>query len=489
MQRGLDQRSAKPGLRATLRRATAAAAASLLAVVSPAVAQPSQEYSFIQHVTYEGGQQNQFPATARVWLPDAGTPLRGMAVFTMMDRAVADFAIQRNAAAALGFGVIATDGSLSGMRAVNAQQTVDSLLSGAAAATGRGQVANLPIVPFGFSGGGNDAMRVAQRNPSRVITHVSNRISPDSQVDRQPGWQALSGLYLPGALDTNQQPSEVYAGVMKGGLNNGFYLGYGVGDSVRERGGLAAMGVLLGRGHSNDALNNPASPGYEFAWYWVARNAAARLPGTPASSTPGSPVTLNSLSETSGWLAETDQYVATGGEDTPGGTSAFKRIAAHADYTGDKGTASWLVDRDLALAFRAAMSNDSSSASRFPGPLNTPLEFASIAPLQSFAQGAVANLAINLRDFAAAGTTITRMDFYDGATLLGSDTLAGDGWGITVPLTESGIRGLSVIATRSDGEVRTSFRAVAVQAVPEPASLGVLVLAAAATLRRMREHV
>jgi hypothetical protein len=248
------------------------------------------------------------------------------------------------------------------------------------------------------------------------------------------------------------------------------------------------MGVLLGNGHSDDAVNNPASPGYEFAWYWIARNAAARLPGTTASSTPGNPLALNPLSKTSGWLGDVDRYVTPTGltfgdtrSDTAGGTSPFKAIAAYADYTGDKDTASWMVDRDLAFAYRAAMSNDQSGASRWPGPLNTPLEFTGISGLQSMSQGALANLAINPRDFAAPGTTITQMTFYDGATLLGTDTLAADGWGITVPMTEAGIRGLSVIATRSDGQVRTSFRAVAVQAVPEPGTLGLL---GAAALRR-----
>ena len=249
------------------------------------------------------------------------------------------------------------------------------------------------------------------------------------------------------------------------------------------------MGVMVGYGHSNDAASNPASPGYEFAWYWIARNAVARLPGTAASSTPGNPVALNALSKTSGWLADTDRY-GLPDNTTPNGTSPFKTIAAHANYTGDKETASWLVDQDLAFAFRAAMSNDNNptGAGRWPGPENTPLEFTGITGLQSFSQGASANLAINPRDFVKAGTTIQKMDFYDGATFLGTDTLASDGWGITVPLTESGIRGFSVTATRSDGEVRTSFRAVSVQAaaVPEPAALGLLGLAAGFLLRRAR---
>jgi hypothetical protein len=60
--------------------------------------------------------------------------------------------------------------------------------------------------------------------------------------------------------------------------------------------------------------------------------------------------------------------------------------------------------------------------------------------------------------------TFTQMDFYDGAPFLGTDALA------------------------SDGEVRTSFRAVAVQAVavPEPSSLGLLCVTAGALLRRGR---
>jgi hypothetical protein len=422
-----------------------------------------------------------------------------MAVFTMMDSNLADVTIQRNAAAAVGFGLIGTSGSLSGMRAIDAQRTVDSLMRNAATASGRGQVANLPIVPIGFSGGGSDAQSVAQGVPSRTITYMSNRRAGDVEPDAQVGWTNLSGLYLPGAIDTNSgaRPSFTYSSVMKGGPNNG-YTYYPAGYSVREKGGLATMGVLLGRGHSNDATNNPASPGYEFGWYWIARNAAARLPASAASTTPGNPVALNALSKTAGWLGEVDQYVTppnygfgNTAQDTPGGTSPFKPIAAYADYTGDKEAASWMVDRDLAFAYRAAMSNDRSSAPRFDSatnaPLNTPLVFTGLTALQSLSQGDLANLSINPRDFASTGS-ITQMAFYDGATLLGTDTVASDGWGISVPLTEAGIRGLSVIATRSDGQVRTSFRAVSVQAaaVPEPSSLGLLALAAGALLRRVR---
>ncbi|HEY0007504.1 MAG TPA: PEP-CTERM sorting domain-containing protein, partial [Tepidisphaeraceae bacterium] len=364
----------------------------------------------------------------------------------------------------------------------DAPRTIDSLLRSAATVTGRGQIANLPIVPIGFSGGGNDAFTVASSLPSRVITYVANRIAPSPRSDAQPGWTDLPGLLLPGNLDSNQKPSDVYGAGFKGVATY-----YGLNTSIREKGGLAAMGVMLGQGHSNDASASPASPGYEFAWYWTARTAAARLPGTVASSTPGNPIALNPLSKTSGWLADTDRY-GLPGNTTPNGTSPFKTIAAHANYTGDKETASWLVDQDLAFAFRAAMSNDSNptGAGRWPGPEGTPLMFTGLTGLQSLSQGALANLAINPRDFVTSGTSITRMDFYDGATFLGSDTLASDGWGITAAMTDSGIRGLSVIATRSDGQVRTSFRAISVQAVPEPSAFAVLCLAAGGLLRRKR---
>jgi hypothetical protein len=418
-----------------------------------------------------------------------------MVVFTNLEPSYAEGAIQRNAAAALGFGVIATHGNPGGVTAVDAPRAIDSLLRAAATVTGRGQIANLPVVPIGYSGGGNDAFRIASSLPSRTLTYVANRIAPIPRNDAQQGWTALSGLLLPSTMDSNQRPAYVYEAGFKGvAATSATPYGSGLNNSIREKGGLAAMGVLRGNrrlnngGHDNDAANNPASPGYEFAWYWIARNAAARLPGAVASSTPGNPVALNPLSKTSGWLADTDQY-QTNNTIAPNGTSPFKTIAAYADYAGDKETASWLVDRDLAFAFRAAMSNDQSSASRLdsvddPLNTNTPLVFTGLTPLQSLSQGASANLAINPRDFVTSGTTITQMTFYDGATLLGTDTLASDGWGITVPMTEAGIRGLSVIATRSDGQVRTSFRAISVQAVPEPSALGLLCLAAGRLLRR-----
>jgi hypothetical protein len=474
--------------------------------VDPAAAQ-STDFAFTQYGTYYTIPNG----PARVWLPDTGTPLRGLMVF---DNFAPDNSSQpsfskdptaitayRNAAAAMGFGLLTTPKSIDGLSADKTQQTIDGLLNAAATATGRGQVANLPIVPIGFSGGGRDALRVGQRYPSRVITYVANRITGEMVTEIQnnrpvsgvqPGWQSVPGLFLAGAVDDNERPSWISASVMKGGPNNGTTR-TAVGSAIREMGGLAALGVLPERGHSDDHANATISEGYEFSMYWIARNAAARLPAGVASATPGNPVALTPLSKTSGWLGEADRYQTVNDPygagdplpDTRAGTSVFKPIAAYADFAGDKEAASWMVDQDLAFAYRAALSNDGGHHSRNSLRSGTPLLFTSIAPLQNFDQGAVANLAINPRDFDDA-IAISKMDFYDGATFLGSDTLGSDGWGITVPLTEAGVRGLNVVATRDDGQMRAGFRAIAVQptAVPEPASLSLLGLAACGLLRR-----
>lgn len=510
MPRETSRPCGRTDLRVALRSAIAVTGTTLFTPASPASAQTT-DFTFTQYGTYytiPGGP-------ARVWLPEAGTPLRGLMVFDNFagDNTAANpfgkdptaITSYRDAAKAMGFGLLTTPKSFDGLSAAKTQQTIDGLLNSAAAATGRGQVANLPIVPIGFSGGGNDALRVGQRYPSRVITYVANRIAGEVVTEQasgggfingaQPGWQNLAGLYLAGAVDRNERPSIVSASVMKGGPNNGITF-TPAGSAVRERGGLAALGVLPERGHSDDHAVSPLSEGYEFSMYWIARNATARLAGTAvASTTPGNPVALTALSKANGWLADADRYAppadvyttGSGTDDTRASTSAFKPIAAYADYAGDKEAASWMVDADLAFAYRAALSDDGGHPGRNSLRSGTPLLFSAIAPLQSFTQGDTASLAIDPRDFDDVNA-ITKMDFYDGATLLGSDTSATGGWGIDVQLTATGVRGLNVIAYRQDDQVRAGFRAISVQAaaVPEPSAVALLGLAATTALRRPR---
>jgi hypothetical protein len=200
------------------------------------VAQTTTDFTFTQYGAYytiPGGP-------ARVWLPEASTPLRGLIVFdsfagsntsvTPFSKDPTAITAYRGAARAMGFGLLMTPKSFDGLSAAKAQQTIDGRLTSAATATGRGQVANLPIAPIGFSGAGNDAMRVGQRHPSRVITYVANRITGEmvTQILNnqtvngvQPGWNGLSGLFPAGAVDDNQRPSWISASVIKGGPNNG----------------------------------------------------------------------------------------------------------------------------------------------------------------------------------------------------------------------------------------------------------------------------
>lgn len=455
----------------------ATAAVALAGLVSTGGAQTT-DFTFTQYGTYytiPGG-------TARVWLPGAGVPVRGLVVFdNYVNKDPTAVTAYRNAATAMGFGLLTTPKQFDGLSAAKTQETIDGLLASAATATGRSELNNVAIAPMGFSGAGNDAQQVAQRYPSRTVGYVAHRIEGVAEGDRLSGWTHVPGLYLVGAVDTNQRPNEVFATVIKAPSN------YGLGTALRERGGRQAMVVLPDRGHSDDSLETPVSSGYELSFYWLAKSAEKRfVPGAFASTTPNTPLALRSFTAGEGWYAPTDEYTAaTSGNDTPGGTSPFKPIAPIASYTGDATKASWLMDADTAFVFRAVASNDLRAGRN--QPKQTPLIFSVTSPLQSFMQGGLANLAIDPRDFTSSGT-ITRMEFYDGATPLGTDVLGTDGWGINVPLTSAGVRGLNVIAFRDDGQMRAGFRAVSVTAVPEPGLLGLAALAGAALLRRRRHQ-
>lgn len=413
---------------------------------------------------------------ARLWLADPSQPAEGLIVFNDLGKSRANIRGYQQVAAAMRFGLIGTESGFQGLEARFTRQTIDSMLSAAASATGRQELTKAPLAYIGFSGGGNDAALSSQHAPDRAIAYVSNRFALPPHEDAQPGWQEVPGLILAGAADNNQRPSELFEFAIRGS-------GPLAGIATREKGGLAALGVLRGYAHSDDSGDNPAGPGYEMAMYWIAQAAKHRVPANwPAT---GQAPVLRDFAEEQGWLAETDRYVTAtgGGLDTPGGTSPFKTIGSVATYTGDPSTASWMMDADTAQAFRAVASTDLGSRGIYPQ--NSPLVISSIAPLASFNEGDSVSIVVNPRDFDDS-VALTRMEFYDGAQLLGTDTSAADGWSLGVALTSPGVRALNVIGRRADGQARAALRVVSVQPIPEPGGLVLLAAASSVPLSRRR---
>ncbi len=358
----------------------------------------------------------------------------------------------------MGFGLIATESGFQGLAAQFTRQTINSMMTAAAASSGRPELEMAPLAYIGFSGGGWDSMVSAQHAPERAIAYVANRIAIGPHEDAQPGWTEVPGLFLAGGRDDNQQPSEVFEAVIKGS-------GFLSGTAIREQGGLAALGVVPNGSHSDESGFVPAGAGYEMAMYWISQASKHRLPANPPAPF------LNDFESDEGWLGAADQYVlgSGGSVDTPGGVSAFKPIGPIGSYPGDPTTASWLIDADTAQAYRAFASNDLAGRTRLP--LGTPLVISSIAPLASFTRNATVSIVVNPRDYDDT-VPISRMEFYDGAQLLGSDNTSADGWSFNALLATTGVRALNVIGYRSDGQIRAGLRVVSVVAVvPEPQTL------------------
>ena len=171
-----------------------------------------------------------------------------------------------------------------------------------AVSSGHAELADAPVLAMGLS----DAAAMGglvSRHPDRAIGLLA-RVPTGAASLTAAEALAVPTFVMQAGLDnatTNESVQEIFAG-------------------NRSRGGLWALAVEPNVRHEQaSARGNSAGTG------WISRVLDLRLP-----STPGDP--LVTLDEQSGWL----------------GNQSTLNIAAWADYTGDRATASWLLNEAAA---------------------------------------------------------------------------------------------------------------------------------------------
>ena len=355
----------------------------------------------------------------RLWIPNDVTVIRG--VMVLANGANGD---QRGRTAELdwqafarahGFALMGTHGYIGYYSDAVVNAEVPVLLGDLAwyaTASGHPEVANLPFILAGWSGGGQIANGINTKIPERVIAFIANK---------------GSNYLAPSSAASLKTPSILVAGQLDGqanrdGITNLF-------QNNRPSGALWADAFEWNTGHNEGNVD-----GVFFTFFDHAIRARYPAGATPLTG----PVTLLDLPETSGWLATAPTF-----NNGLSGT-----VYPYAGYPGTKTTACWLMDADVANLYRGFATYG--PANTAPAVSVTPVSVYGIAPVYTTGQMIQFTVAV---DSTFPGWVSA--DVYDGAVKLGTVTNGGSN---TISAVRPwGGRGVTAIARDAAGNERTSI--------------------------------
>jgi len=156
------------------------------------------------------------------------------------------------------------------------------------------------------------------------------------------------------------------------------------------------------------------------------------------------------------------------------------KVASYNQYSGNKQTAGWLLDENIAFLYRAFSTYDHDVHLAFAQPQYPGL------PEINFGF-APASLQLQLDLSGAPGWT--KIELVAGAQSLLQLTPAGISQSLLnldVPFLSSGVYGLSALVTHADGHTLSTTNLLVYTAVPEPGVLSMSLIAAAVLMLSMR---
>lgn len=178
-------------------------------------------------------------------------------------------------------------------------------LDGLAAASGHPEVATVPVIPIGMSGGSSPTYAYLARQAQRVLAFYT-WIGPLQELRST----TADMRQVPGALILAERDSIVSNDIVRTWFDDN-----------------RALGALWSFGVEPNAIHNPPDSRVRAAMFqWLRDQLSLRLPGT----------SLTPLAENDGWL----------------GNLTTLTIAAHAQYSGDPLTASWFPTQASAEAWQ-----------------------------------------------------------------------------------------------------------------------------------------
>ncbi|MFH1497553.1 MAG: LamG-like jellyroll fold domain-containing protein [Verrucomicrobiota bacterium] len=364
--------------------------------------------------------------------------------------------VWQEASRALGFAFISVNMSVG----LDSRESLESILAAAAAATGRAELVNVPIIGTGFSLGAYEATGFSPAVPERVLAVVALCGGGNHETGDPVAARKVHTLLIPSLTEAGGQGSYGFPTYRSATIP-----------------GNAAFGVNWGVGHTTFVGQE-----WSMAWTWIAGAAATRLPaGVYPSLEPGTPLALTDVPISSGWLGQRVYAQSGDGSDR----SPFPAIGPASTYNATPvGSASWLPNEAVARAYRAFSGYDGVTGRTVPrqGPLvitgaaapsTVVVSGQNIAPQMAVLQlGTAIGIGVNPRGFGS-GTVpnasldpIKSMSYYEDDQLLGVQTVPGSGgWSLPHTLNTPGIRSLTVVAEDWAGNRSSAFRTVI---VPRP---------------------
>jgi hypothetical protein len=181
------------------------------------------------------------------------------------------------------------------------------------------EIANLPFVMYGSSNGGAATYGFVNYAPERAICFVANVSAGGNPTTPVEGALKVPGIFIMGKFDALMGERGITR--TEELLRN-----------ARPKGALWCWAMEL-KGHEDGAS-------FDIYMKLVEQAVAARYPenGDPSKG----PVILKELQEESGWLVDFSTW-----------DSGLTYVASYKDYKGDRQTAGWVLNKDIAYVYRS----------------------------------------------------------------------------------------------------------------------------------------
>jgi hypothetical protein len=399
----------------------------------------------------QGSGQNR---AARLWIPDGVDTIKGILIVGNGaggdSRSDVNLAYNQAFAKLHGFAIIAT-GRFGMMD--NAEYTGFWLpsLASLAAASGHPELVHAPYAPVGLSNGGQMSYGFNVNAPEKTIAFIANKGQFYYTSNLPVGHAALKtpGILIAGETDTIDR---------RNSIRNLF-----LNNRTASKGALWTWVEQENTGHAR--LAN------ELVFALMAEAIKARYP-VDQVPTASSGVTLTSIAESSGWLADTNSW-----------TSGLTYVDSYANYTGNKAAAGWLLNEGMANAYRAFSTYDKTVSITGSNPTHS-----GTTEVVALAEN---DFTFNITVNTSALSNFTKVELFSLSEKL-DEHIRGAGlensvfFDVTLP--GPGVHAIYALVTHADGTTISTSNLRTYIAIPEPGSVGMgLVLAAAGLSMRRRK--
>jgi dienelactone hydrolase len=389
-------------------------------VIAAAAADALAQTTYFNH--------NESGRLTRLWVPNGVDTVRGILVFGNGaggdSTSAAQSAIYQRFGDLHNFAVVGT-GFWANFSDPNELIIWNNHLAALATASGHPELIHAPLAPIGLSNGGQMSYGFNALRPEKVIAFITNKGC--CYNDRLPSEAALQtpGLLIAGELDTQVRRDSI-----RGRFNDN-----------RPRGALWSWVEEENTGH--------ARTDDEIVLPFMAEAIRLRYPsGERPTATSG--VTLHALADEDGWLADQSTWM-----------SGLVKTASYADYVGDKSTAGWLLNEDMAQLYRAFATYDKPVSIQFP---SSPV-------LLGESLSANLPVTLNVQVNTSAMVDWTKVELFDYAQEIG-EVLAGAAPSstaiISATLSAGDVHALTALVTGADGVTIRTTNIVTILTAPLP---------------------